>query len=84
MLNILRTSIASDAVNAVNNYLPQIWCSKKLDTIKARASYVRKLFKSDKEDPFIWREFVEGDIQEHPEIGGYKMASRIPLCHFVS
>ena len=30
-----------------------------------------QLFQSD-DHPIIWRTYVEGNIQNHPEVGGYK------------
>ena len=32
-----------------------------------------KLFKSKDNHPIIWREYIKGDIQDHPECGGYKI-----------
>lgn len=45
---------------------------KRLQTVEARAEYVTQLFRSDDDHPIIWREYYEGDIQNHPEVGGYK------------
>ena len=52
--------------------MSHVFRSKRLLTVEARASHVVKLFKSDNNHPIIWREYVEGDIQNHPEVGRYK------------
>src|SRR5579872_968322 len=71
-LGVLRNHIAAKAVEAVQRHLSYIFCSKRLQTLQVRAEYVASLFRSDDDHPIIWREYVEGDIQNHPEIGGYK------------
>ena len=52
--------------------MPHIFRSKRLLNVEARVAYVARLFKSDNDHPIIWREYSEGDIQNHPEVGGYK------------
>jgi len=54
-----------------------VFRKKRLQTIEARAEHVAELFKSDNDHPIIWREYVEGDIQNHPGVGGYKTVCRI-------
>lgn len=71
-LGVLRNHIASEAIIAVQNHLTCVFRNKRLNTIEGRAKYITQLFKSDKDHPIIWREYVEGDIQNHPEVGGYK------------
>jgi len=52
--------------------MSHVFRSRRLHNIEARAGYVAQLFQSDDDHPIIWREYIEGDIQNHPEIGGYK------------
>ncbi|KAF9642059.1 hypothetical protein BDM02DRAFT_3194001 [Thelephora ganbajun] len=61
-LGVLCNRVATDAVTA-----------KRLLNTKARAQYIAGLFRSDDDHPIIWQEYVEGNIQNHPEISGYKM-----------
>lgn len=75
-LGVLRNHIAADAVTAVQRHLPNVFRKKRLQTLEARARYIAGLFRSDDDHPFIWREYVEGDIQNHPEVGGYKTVSK--------
>ena len=81
-LGVLRNHIASAALDAVKRHLSKVWSSKRLNSIEARAGYINSLFLSDNEHPMIWREYVEGNIQAHPEIGGYQTVrkSLVP-CH---
>jgi len=55
-----------------------VFRKKRLNTIEARAEYITQLFKSDDDHPIIWREYTEGNIQNHPEVGGYKTVCRSP------
>jgi hypothetical protein len=71
-LGVLRNHISTAAVTAVQRYIPHVFTTKRLKTIEARAEYVGGLFISPDDHPIIWREYVEGDIQNHPEVGGYK------------
>jgi len=52
--------------------LTGVFRRNRLQTIETRAKYVADLFKSDNDHPIIWREYVEGNIQNHAEVGGYK------------
>ena len=72
LLGVFRNNIASAAITAVQRHLASVFRAKRLNTIEARANYIGQLFKSAKDHPIIWREYVEGDIQNHAEIGGYK------------
>ena len=69
---MLRNHIAAAAITAVQRYIPLVFSTKRLKTIEARADYAGGLFKSADDHPIIWREYVEGDIQNHAEVGGYK------------
>ena len=71
-LGVLRNHIASEALGAVQKYLQAIHHKKKLQTVESRATYIDGLFNKEDDHLIIWREYVEGDIQNHPEIGGYK------------
>jgi len=71
-LGVLRNHLASAAIVAVQRHLPCVFRKKKLDSIEARAKYIAELFKSEDDHPIIWREYVEGNIKNHPEVGGYK------------
>ncbi|KAF9778113.1 hypothetical protein BJ322DRAFT_1114359 [Thelephora terrestris] len=75
-LAVLRNHIASEALKAVWNHLQTVHRKKKLQTIESRARYIEGLFKNENDHPIIWREYVEGDIQDHPEVGGYKTTRR--------
>ena len=82
-LCVLRNQIAASAVAAVQRYLPNVFRQKRLQTVEARAEFVAKLFKADDNDhPIIWREYVEGTIPNHSEIGGYKPVRNVSLCIF--
>lgn len=76
-LGVLRNNIASAAIIAVQRHLTGVFRAKRLNNVEARAKYIAQLFKSAKDHPIIWREYVEGNIQNHPEVGGYKT-----VCHF--
>lgn len=52
--------------------MPLVFRQKRLKTIEARAAYIAKLFESENDHPIIWREYVEGNIENHAEVGGYK------------
>ena len=56
--------------------MSHVFRKKRLLTVDARASYVSRLFRSDDDHPIIWREYIEGDIQNHPKVGGYKMVKQ--------
>ena len=71
-LGVLRNHLASAAVTAVQRHLPNVFQKKWLNTLEGRARHVAKLFKSPDDHPIIWREYAEGDMKDHPEIGGYK------------
>ena len=71
-LGVLHNHLAAAAITTIQRYLPRIFCKKRLQTIDSRAEYVEKLFRSDNDHPIIWQEYVEGDIQNHPEVGRYK------------
>lgn len=71
-VGVLRNHLASAADTAVQRHLPGVFRKKRLNTVDARASYIANLFKSPKEHPIIYREYIEGNIQNHPEVGGYK------------
>jgi hypothetical protein len=75
-LGVFRNHLATATVTAVKRYLPSLFRRLRLQTIEARANYVCQLFKSDNDHPIIWREYVEGNIQNHPEVGGYKTTRR--------
>ncbi|KAF9779254.1 hypothetical protein BJ322DRAFT_1113597 [Thelephora terrestris] len=65
-LGVLRNHLASAAITAVQRHLTNTFRRKRLDTIHARADYITQLFKSDGDHPIIWREYVVGDIPNHP------------------
>ena len=71
-LGVLRNHIATAAIVAVQRHLSNVFRKKRLHTIEGRAEYVMQLFNSDNDHPIIWREYIEGNIQNHPEVGGYK------------
>ena len=79
-LGVFRNHLASAAIAAVQRHLTSVFHKRKLDTVNARAEYVAQLFKSDKEHPIIWREYVEGNIPNHPEVSGYKTVDLFPYC----
>ena len=73
-LSVLRNHLATAATESIKWYLPAVYRKKKITTVTARTDYLIKLFpKSDTEHPIIWWEYVVGDIQNHAEVGGYKM-----------
>ena len=87
-LGVLRNHLASTAITAVQRYLTAVFLKKRLNTLEGRAKYITQLFKSPKDHPIIWREYVEGNIQNHPEIGGYKtvrcsLSHTAPLSHLL-
>jgi len=57
--------------------LSVVFHKKRLQTIEARAEHVAELFRLDNDHLIIWREYVEGDIQNHPGVGGYKTVRQI-------
>jgi hypothetical protein len=71
-LGVLRNHMASIAIAAVHRHLATVFRKKRLDTIETRARYITTLLASTTDHPIIWREYVEGTIQNHPEVGGYK------------
>ncbi|KAF9644454.1 hypothetical protein BDM02DRAFT_3131744 [Thelephora ganbajun] len=75
-LGVLHNHVATDAVTAVHRYLLSVFRKKRLLNTEARAQYITGLFRSDDDHPIIWREYVEGNIQNHPEISGYKTTRR--------
>ena len=78
-LGVLRNNLATAAVTAVQRHLTHVFREKRLNTIEGRARYITQLFRSEKDDPIIWRVYVEGNIQNHPEVGGYKTVSSFPV-----
>ena len=72
-LSGLRNHIATEAIAAVQQYVHIVFRQKRLNSIEGRAEYITKLFKSKDDHPILWREYVEGNIQDHPERGGYKI-----------
>ena len=60
------------AIVAVQEHLVVVFRQKRLKAVEARAAYIAKLFKSKDDHPIIWQEYVEGDIKNHAEVGGYK------------
>ena len=77
-LGVLRNQLAPAAITAVQQHIVNVFRKKRLDTIGARAQYIAGLFRSKTDHPIIWREYVEGNIQAHPEVGGYKT-----VCFFL-
>ena len=73
-LGVFCNHLATVAVLAVQEYMSVVF--KRIKTVEARAKYIDKLFESEDDHPIIWREYVEGDIKNHPEVGGYKT-----VCH---
>jgi hypothetical protein len=59
-------------VFAVHRHLANVFRQKRLQTLEARAKFVSSKFKSDDDHPFIWHQYVVGDIPNHPETGGYQ------------
>jgi hypothetical protein len=82
-LGVLRNHLASSAIAAVQRHLITVFRKMRLDTTNARAGYIASLFVSATDHPIIWREYVEGNIQNHPEVGGYRTVRhslfRVPL-----
>jgi len=68
----LQNILGSTAIEAVKRHMVTTFRKNRLVNIPGRAGYIVQLFKLKKDDPIIWREYVEGDIQNHPEVGGYK------------
>ena len=83
-LGVLCNHIASTALNMVKCHLSTVWSSKRLKSIEARAGYINSLFLSDDEHPMIWCEYVEGNVQNHPKIGGYQMVRKSLVSCYVS
>jgi hypothetical protein len=83
-LAIVRNRIGTAAVFAVQQHLANVFRQKRLQTLDARAKFVSEQFKSDDDHPFIWRQYVVGDIENHPEIGGYQTVCKLSGClrHF--
>ena len=71
-LGVARNRIGTTAALAVQCHLTSIFRQRQLSTLDARAQFVSKKFKSDDDHPFIWNQYVVGDIPNHPETGGYK------------
>ena len=71
-LGVVRNRIGAMAVQAVHQYLTTVFRQKRLKTLSARAKHVSEQFKSNDDHPFIWRQYVVGDIANHPETGGYQ------------
>lgn len=63
------------AVFSVQRYLANMFRQKRLQTLDARAKFVSEQFKSDDDHPFIWRQYVVGDIPNRPGTGGYQTVS---------
>ena len=80
-VRVMRNRFAATGIKAVQHVLTGIFRQKRLQTLKARAAYISQLFKSEDENPIIWREYIEGDIQNHPEIGGYKTITIFSTRH---
>jgi len=78
LLGVLRNHLASAAITAIQRHLTCVFRKKRLDTIEGRAKHIAQLFKSEGDDPIIWREYVKGDIKNHPEVGGYKTVCPFP------
>jgi hypothetical protein len=79
-LGVLRNRIGTAAVHAVHRHLGDVFRQKRLETVNARAKFVSGKFKSDDDHPFIWNQYVVGDIPNHPETGGYQTVSAWLLC----
>ena len=75
----LRNALATTAIDAVERHLVNVFRKERLSNFPARANYIAQLFRSPKDDPIIWREYVEGNIQNHPEVGGYKTVCFPPV-----
>jgi hypothetical protein len=71
-LGVLRNHLAAAAITAIQRHLPSTFRQQRLRTVDARAKYIEQLFDSDDDHPIIWREYTKGNIQNHPEDGGYK------------
>jgi hypothetical protein len=53
--------------------MTSVFKQKRLKTLEAKADFISQQFaKSDDDHPFIWRQYVVGDIKNHAEIGGYQ------------
>lgn len=85
-VGVVRNRIGTAAVFAVQRHLANMFRQKRLQTTDARAKFVSEQFKSDDDHPFIWRQYVVGDIENHPEIGGYQTVRRLSrhLHHFLT
>lgn len=74
-LSGLRNHIATEAITAVQHHVHVVFRKNRLNSIEGRAEYIANVFKSKDDHPILWREYVEGDIRDHPERGGYKIVS---------
>ena len=83
-IGVFHNHLGAAAVVAVKQHLPSVFHKKRLQTVEAQAEYISMLFLSDDDHPIIWREYAEGDIQNHAEIGGYKTVCRISAQHLNS
>ena len=72
LLGVVCNHIGTAAAFAVQRHLTNVFHQKQLQTIDARAKFVAEKFKSDDDHLIIWRQYVVGDIANHPEIRGYK------------
>lgn len=79
-LAVVRNRIGTAAVFAVQHHLANVFRQKRLQTLDTRAKFVSEQFKSDDDHPFIWRQYVVGDIENHPEIGGYQTVCGLFHC----
>ena len=71
-LGVVHNHIGTAAVFVVQSYLANMFQQKRLQTLDARAEFISKKFKSNDDHPFIWCQYMVGDIANHPETGGYQ------------
>lgn len=71
-LGVVHNHIGTAAVFVVQSYLANMFQQKRLQTLDARAEFISKKFKSNDDHPFIWCQYMVGDIANHPGIGGYQ------------
>lgn len=79
-LGVVRNRIGTAALFAVQRHLVNVFRQKRLQTLDARAMLVSQKFRSDDDHPFIWHQYVVGDIPNHPGTGGYQTVSSGEPC----
>jgi hypothetical protein len=76
-LAVIRNCIWTAAVKAVQCYLLNVFRQKQLKMLDARAKFISEQFKSKDDHPFIWCQYVVGNIKAHAKVGGYETVCRL-------